>query len=223
MKERIINVASDLFSSIGYDKTTVSKIISELGISRGGFYHHFGSKEEILEEISIGYIKELEAFLESCYAEKDKDVIDTMNSVFLIVNQMKLQRSDNWDNVRRMYSFTGSHKIIMKMGIEFENVVSRFYEKLILQGNADGFFKASNPKSLSQLWTRELMKVYQEARYYVMEKSDLSIEAYRNHLVFLEEIITFALKCDTGIISIEEAGMSYLVALNEYYDQLIGG
>ncbi len=49
--EQILAVAERLFIGRGYDKTTIQNIIDELGLSKGAIYHHFKSKEEILEAI----------------------------------------------------------------------------------------------------------------------------------------------------------------------------
>ena len=47
-KDKIISASWELFSRQGYDSTTIDDIISLAGISRGTFYHHFSSKEELL-------------------------------------------------------------------------------------------------------------------------------------------------------------------------------
>ncbi len=49
--EQILKVASKLFISKGYEKTSIQNIIDELGLSKGAIYHHFGSKEEILNAV----------------------------------------------------------------------------------------------------------------------------------------------------------------------------
>jgi len=49
--EQILNISAKLFVDKGYDKTSVQDILDSLGISKGGLYHHFNSKEEILEAV----------------------------------------------------------------------------------------------------------------------------------------------------------------------------
>lgn len=50
-KENIIDVADQLFYQQGFEHTSFSDIASEVGISRGNFYHHFKSKDEILTAV----------------------------------------------------------------------------------------------------------------------------------------------------------------------------
>ncbi len=47
-RDRIISMADDLFYQHGYDHTTFADIATAVGLSRGNFYHHFKSKDEIL-------------------------------------------------------------------------------------------------------------------------------------------------------------------------------
>lgn len=50
-REEILQMAEALFYKNGYEKTTVNEIIDALHLSKGGFYHHFTSKDELLQAI----------------------------------------------------------------------------------------------------------------------------------------------------------------------------
>src|ERR1700684_19683 len=47
-RERILDVALDLFIEKGYDKTSLREIAEPLGFSKAALYYHFASKEDIL-------------------------------------------------------------------------------------------------------------------------------------------------------------------------------
>ncbi|MGO9874712.1 MAG: TetR/AcrR family transcriptional regulator [Acidimicrobiia bacterium] len=47
-RERILDIALELFSTQGYDKTSLREIAERLGFSKAAIYYHFASKEEIL-------------------------------------------------------------------------------------------------------------------------------------------------------------------------------
>lgn len=59
MKE-IVLASERLFSENGYDETPVERIIEEVGIAKGTFYHYFRSKEEILDAIIEDIYEEIE-------------------------------------------------------------------------------------------------------------------------------------------------------------------
>jgi AcrR family transcriptional regulator len=50
-RTEILNAAQHLFLSRGYDATTVNDLISAVGLSKGAFYHHFSSKENVLQAL----------------------------------------------------------------------------------------------------------------------------------------------------------------------------
>jgi AcrR family transcriptional regulator len=47
-RERILDIALDLFIEQGYEKTSLRQIAEELGFSKAALYYHFASKDEIL-------------------------------------------------------------------------------------------------------------------------------------------------------------------------------
>lgn len=47
-RERILDVALDLFTENGYEQTSLREIASYLGVTKAALYYHFASKEEIL-------------------------------------------------------------------------------------------------------------------------------------------------------------------------------
>ena len=51
--EKILEVSQRLFLEKGYDNTTIQDIVDELGgLTKGAIYHHFKSKEEIMDALS---------------------------------------------------------------------------------------------------------------------------------------------------------------------------
>jgi AcrR family transcriptional regulator len=46
-RERILDVALDLFTEQGYDQTSLREIAEQLGFTKAALYYHFASKEEI--------------------------------------------------------------------------------------------------------------------------------------------------------------------------------
>jgi len=53
-KEKILKVATKLFSQLGYRGASVRKIASEVGIRESALYNHFKNKEEIFLEVARG-------------------------------------------------------------------------------------------------------------------------------------------------------------------------
>ena len=48
--ERIVAIASQLFRERGFDGVGVAELMERAGLTHGGFYNHFGSKEDLIAE-----------------------------------------------------------------------------------------------------------------------------------------------------------------------------
>jgi AcrR family transcriptional regulator len=57
-RAHLVDVATPLFASQGYDRTSIESVLAGSGVSRGALYHHFPGKEAlffaVLERISVG-------------------------------------------------------------------------------------------------------------------------------------------------------------------------
>lgn len=52
-RERILEIALELFSEQGYDKTSLRDIAERLGTTKAALYYHFARKEDILMELHL--------------------------------------------------------------------------------------------------------------------------------------------------------------------------
>lgn len=82
-KEKIIEVATKLFLEKWYEKTSTSKLIKESWISRGWFYHHFSTKENLLDEVIENIKKDPYHEIQKIFNNKDlsppEKIINRMN------------------------------------------------------------------------------------------------------------------------------------------------
>jgi len=86
LKINIANHIKKSFSTNGYKKILVNKIISELGISKKTFYQNCSSKEFLIDEILFGFIQD--AYVEVIRILSTKsDFIEKYNSIFEIVEK----------------------------------------------------------------------------------------------------------------------------------------
>jgi AcrR family transcriptional regulator len=73
-RTKITQAAIKLFSNSGYNKASVDDICAEAGISKGAFYHHFKSKQELFLALLDGWLKTIDNAIE---ASKDLSAPDT--------------------------------------------------------------------------------------------------------------------------------------------------
>lgn len=55
-RRRIVEAARVMFNRHGYDRVSIDEIMAEANLTRGGFYAHFSSKEELFAEATISFL-----------------------------------------------------------------------------------------------------------------------------------------------------------------------
>lgn len=61
-RRRVVEVASRLFREKGVERVGVDEIMREAGLTHGGFYSHFGSKEELIAESCAAAVDDASAY-----------------------------------------------------------------------------------------------------------------------------------------------------------------
>ncbi|PYE87243.1 TetR/AcrR family transcriptional regulator [Phyllobacterium leguminum] len=92
-REEIVGVADDLFYRRGYEHTSFADIADVVKISRGNFYHHFKTKDDILDAVIQKRLADRRAMLDRW--EIDGKTPEERISRFidiLIVNGEKIKR-----------------------------------------------------------------------------------------------------------------------------------
>jgi len=68
-REHILLAADQLFYQQGFESTSFANIADAVGISRGNFYHHFKSKDDILEAVIALRTERTQAMLDQWEAQ----------------------------------------------------------------------------------------------------------------------------------------------------------
>jgi len=62
-RERIQQVALELFAEQGYERTSLREIAERLGVTKAALYYHFKSKEDIVRSFTEDYFTKLDAMI----------------------------------------------------------------------------------------------------------------------------------------------------------------
>ena len=72
-RQRILDVATELFRDRGYAGTSIRDIADCLGITKAALYYHFACKEDMLHALVAPTIEAIEQFIEVSEAAPDTD------------------------------------------------------------------------------------------------------------------------------------------------------
>jgi AcrR family transcriptional regulator len=79
-RSEIVGIAAELFATKGYANTTVREIADAAGILSGSLYHHFDSKESMVEALLRDFLERIDARYRSVIANAD-DPVDALREL----------------------------------------------------------------------------------------------------------------------------------------------
>lgn len=94
-KKEILETAIALMQEHGYEKVSIRHICDKLGISTGAFYHHFPSKEEMINQSFSIYDVALTQFLEEY---SNDNPINAIHDILMHQTKFVIEHSANFTN-----------------------------------------------------------------------------------------------------------------------------
>ena len=135
-KKRIIEVAIKLINEKGFDNVSVSEITKAAGVSKGAFYIHFESKEDLIEKQINYYYDDLK--LDDSYSTHERLEHFLIKSIDHIVDS-GLKMAQEWFSLSVLGSEYGNIKLAYDkeyieslVGQKVDEVVSVYYGALNL-------------------------------------------------------------------------------------------
>lgn len=93
-RSEILERATELFIQRGYDNTSINEIIARAGISKGAFYHHFQSKEDLIEALAARYAEEAAAAARPVIEDESLDSFSRLTAFLASTRARKLESAD---------------------------------------------------------------------------------------------------------------------------------
>lgn len=85
-RNEILDAADELFAQKGFDGTSTNDILEKVGIARGTLYHHFKSKEAIMDALIDRYAVHLLDGAQEIAEEKSIPVVERIIRVVMALN-----------------------------------------------------------------------------------------------------------------------------------------
>ncbi|MDP9118430.1 MAG: TetR/AcrR family transcriptional regulator [Actinomycetota bacterium] len=136
-RARVLDAAVELFARQGYDGTSVAEVISAAGVAKGGFYHHFVSKEALLFEVYGDLITQQLTAMDQIIAER-RSAADTLRALI-----GDLVESTAASARRALVFWRESHRLDDDRTAEYRAARRRYHDtvtRLIRSGQVSGEF-----------------------------------------------------------------------------------
>ncbi len=145
-KEKILNAAGEVFIQKGFDTATMQDIMEKCGLSKGAIYHHFKSKEEIMQALGDRMFFENNPF-DEVRKRTDMNGLGKIREL-LKINQANTER--NKINVQAIPILKDPH--ILATALEANRkFLTPLWLELLEEGKRDGSINTEYAKELSEL------------------------------------------------------------------------
>lgn len=148
-EQKILDAGLKLFIEKGYEQTTILDIVGEMGgLTRGAFYHHFKSKEEVFFALTDRLFNDVKPF-EKIKERTDLNGLDKLKLVLQIINESEEYAALQLQIIPLIESSPTAYKVYMKKQRTF---LATKYAELIEEGINDGSIKAKYSKLTAELF-----------------------------------------------------------------------
>lgn len=144
--EKILQISAKLFIEKGYDNTSIQDIVNELQMTKGAIYHHFKSKEELLQKITTTYFSNMDWFFD---IKKDSSLngLEKIKKVFLY----ELENEEKKKIDRLSYPLYKNSQLLANQLHSCIYDIAPEIKSLIDEGILDKSINTKNSKHLSEV------------------------------------------------------------------------
>ncbi|MCF6470111.1 TetR/AcrR family transcriptional regulator [Nonomuraea sp. MG754425] len=156
-RDHLVKLAAELFARKGFQATTVREIADEAGILSGSLYHHFDSKETIVDEVLSTFLDDLIARYRAAL-DTDADPRTVLSEMVRIgFGTLEPHRAaitvmqNDWNYLRQFERFNYL--------VKAEDEVEQIWVSQIKAGQAAGLFRKDVDPKLTYRMIRDTIWV----------------------------------------------------------------
>lgn len=180
-KQEFLGAAVRLFVEKGYEKTSINDIITAVGVTKGSFYYHFQSKEDIVSVVILGLSQ---GVVEQVRAVHERTGLSAPAKLISIISSILGYRAEQKTRYNALYSILGreeNHVLATRFQSGVEEATLPMVTDIVSQGKAEGSLDVADPHrtaalflKLSSLYKNEMARMYYEGS--VVANGEIALE-----------------------------------------------
>ena len=147
-RSKIIFSAVKLFSAKGYNTASVDDICTDAGISKGAFYHHFKSKQDLFLALLDGWLETIDNAIE---ASKDKTVPETFMQITEAFPYIFATANEGLPMFLEFWLLASRDEKIWQASVKPYRRYHAYFTDLIKKGVDEGSFVEVDPELTSRM------------------------------------------------------------------------
>lgn len=151
-RAQLIEVAQELFFSKGFEATTMAEILRVSALSKGGFYHHFASKDELLFAVFEQLTDQIAVGLQAIADDSSLTAKDRM--ITILSMEGTFYRESNFAAQMDMQSIVNKDQnlgLSQRLNRMIHDRTTPILANIIREGGADGSLDVSDVDTAASL------------------------------------------------------------------------
>jgi len=196
-KAEILNTAEKLFTTKGYNQTTILDILNEIGIAKGTFYYYFKSKEEVMDAIIMRIVS-----ADAAAAKKiaDDPNLSALQKLFQILLTQKPQSGSGKEKMLEQFHRPNNAEMHQKSLVQSILHITPVLTQVIEQGIHENIMATDYPQETVEFLLASVQVILDEGLFHWRpEEAMRKVQAF----IYIMEITLGAEKeCLSGMMDV---------------------
>jgi len=149
-REKIISIASDCFARIGYNQTDVEEICRKADLTKGAFYYHFSSKQDLFLKIMDQWINRLVDQTSFSTMDTD-DILEIMKKIPEQFSPLFEEAGNQLPVFMEIYVKSFSDPPLKKIVLTIYGKFIQFFSEMLKMGIANKSIRKMDPKEGAEI------------------------------------------------------------------------
>ncbi len=171
-KNEILDAAQELFAQKGFDGTSTSDILDNVGIARGTLYYHFKSKEDIMNALIQRYNTQILTATKKISEDKSTPILERIIGIVAAINVSGGEGQEIIEHIHKPQNALMHNKIQDAI----VNSITPILADLVREGNEQGIFDTPFPYESMEMVIIYLTTICER------NKVQLIIEKQKEHI-----------------------------------------
>jgi len=150
-REAILDAAQGLFMARGWEAVTIADVLEAAQISKGGFYHHFTAKEDLLTGIVARMTDQIVAATEAARNRASGDALARLNAFLAGSLRWKAEHAAEMRAFADVLMRPGNDILYQRIFNASAKVVVPVLEEMIRKGVEEGVFDVADPRLAAEI------------------------------------------------------------------------
>jgi AcrR family transcriptional regulator len=150
-RTEILDAAQRLFMSRGYDTTTVNDLITVVGISKGAFYHHFTSKDDVLHGLVWRAAEQGLAAVSPLFEREDLTPFEKLKAFFRDGQQYKKENFAALRSIIKALFQEENLRLRQQSAEQMTEIIVPHLGRVLEEGAKRGEFEIEDPEETARL------------------------------------------------------------------------